>query len=103
MNYKIKRLDTTGKQLYIKNDDIIQFISYNTLMFTYDIKKDIITFNDDEDNYTKTTCKYLTIAIKELNQDIDGYSKYLEYLLYRCTNKKRFILNCNIVNLESKI
>lgn len=102
MNYKIKRLDTTGKQLYITDDKTITFISYDTIMFIYNKDKDVITFNDDEDNYTKTTCKYLMKAIKQLHDDTKEYSQYLWYLIYRCTNKKHFILSCNTVNLESK-
>ena len=76
-----------------ENGDII-FQSYETIMFTYCQQDNTIYFNDDEDNYTKTTCKYLGLALEKLidriGNDVD--TKKIRDLL-KSNNRKKFILS----------
>lgn len=93
MVYTIKQ-----NQYLIITDTKISFQSYDTIMFTYYKKTNRIIFNMDEDDYTKTTCKYLGFALEYVNK----YTKYkydnLNYLCYHSNNRKK-----DILNLSSKV
>ena len=86
-------VDTINTNQYLINTDTkIIFQSYNTIMFTYYKNKNKIVFNTDEENYTKTTCKYLGKALEKIN-DITKCKYYnLNHLCYYSDNRKKDIL-----------
>lgn len=100
IKYKIKNVDNKNNQLYVDMDNRIMFISYNTIMFIYYKDTNILEFDNNECNYTRTTCKYLTIALEELHRELKYNSIYLNNLIYKCNNRKKLILNCNIIQLN---
>ena len=81
-------------QYMIKTQKEIIFQSYDTIMFTYNVIDKTIYFNTDEDNYTKTTCKYLGLALEKLIDRIgnDADTKKIRDLL-NSNNRKKFILS----------
>ena len=89
----INNFNNSNQYLISYNDDII-FQSYNTIIFTYCKKDNTIYFNDDEDNYTKTTCKYLVLALEELIYKVnDATSKQKIKDILNSNNRKKFILS----------
>lgn len=89
----INNFNVNNQYLISYNDNIV-FQSYATIMFTYCKKDNTIYFNDDEDNYTKTTCKYLSLALDELIYKIDDVtSKQKIKELLNANNRKKFILS----------
>ena len=81
-------------QYMIKTQKEIIFQSYKTIMFTYNVIDKTIYFNTDEDNYTKTTCKYLGLALEKLIDRIgnNADTKKIRDLL-NSNNRKKFILS----------
>ena len=91
----------SNNQFIISTNSKIIFQSYKTIMFTYYKNKNKIVFNTLEDNYTKTTCRYLTKALEKIN-DITKYKYHnLNYLCYYSKNRKKDILGLKggILNL----
>ena len=89
----INNFNVNNQYLISYNDNIV-FQSYDTIMFTYCKKDNTIYFNDDEDNYTKTTCKYLGLALDELMYKVnDVTSKQKIKELLNANNRKKFILS----------
>lgn len=80
-------------QYLIKTNSKIIFQSYNTIMFTYYKNKNKIVFNTDEDNYTKTTCKYLGVALEKINNITRCKYYNLNHLCYYSDNRKKDILS----------
>ena len=78
----------------IKTQKEIIFQSYNTIMFTYNVIDKTIYFNTNEYNYTKTTCKYLGLALEKLIDEIsqDVNTKKIRDLL-NSNNRKKEILS----------
>lgn len=81
-------------QYMIKTQKEIIFQSYNTIMFTYNVVDKTIYFNTNEDDYTKTTCKYLGLALEKLIDEIsqDVNTKKIKDLL-NSNNRKKEILS----------
>lgn len=100
IKYNIKKLDTTGNQQVIELDNKIMFISYKTIVFTYNYNNNELEFDANASTYTKTTSKYLTQALELLNCYTGYKSEYLNRLLYGCNNRKSEILKNNIIRLE---
>lgn len=90
----IENFNNRNQYLISTNESVI-FQSYNAIMFRYDIINKTIYFNTNEDNYTQTTCKYLTRALEWLSETIEHKSTWLTACL-KSQNKKRFILSSNI-------
>lgn len=89
----INNFNNNNQYLISYNDNII-FQSYETIMFTYCKQDNTIYFNDDEDNYTRTTCKYLGMALDELIHKVNGMeSKNKIKDLLNSNNRKKFILS----------
>ena len=81
-------------QYLIKTQKEIIFQSHKAIMFTYCQQDNTIYFNTDEDNYTKTTCKYLGLALNELIYQVNGIeSKNKIRELLNSNNRKKFILS----------
>ena len=100
IKYNIKKLDTTCNQHIIELDNTLMFISYKTIVFTYNYNTKELAFDGNECTYTKTTCKYLTQALELLNCYTGYKSEYINRLLYGCNNRKSEILKNNIIRLE---
>ena len=81
-------------QYMIKTQKEILFQSYKTIMFTYNLIDKTIYFNTNEDNYTKTTCKYLGLALERLIDEIsyNVNTKKIRDLL-NSNNRKKEILS----------
>ena len=81
-------------QYMIKTQKEIIFQSYDTIMFTYNVIDKTIYFNTNEDNYTKTTCKYLGLALERLIDEI-GYNVNTKKIrdLLNSNNRKKEILS----------
>lgn len=89
----IENFNVNNQYLISYNDNIV-FQSYDTIMFTYCKKDNTIYFNDNEDNYTKTTCKYLSLALDELIYQVnDVTSKQKIKEILNANNRKKFILS----------
>ena len=87
-------VDLINNNQYLINTNLeIIFQSYNTIMFTYYKHDNKIVFNTDEDNYTKTTCKYLGVALEKINDTTKYKYKNLNNLCYYSKNRKKDILN----------
>lgn len=56
----------------IVDGDCVIFQSYSSIMFT--IIKGKLSFNDNIDNYTQTTCKYLYKALNWVVDYIDNWN-----------------------------
>lgn len=78
-------------QYMIKYDNKIIFQSYNTTMFIYDNIDKTITFNGYDTNYTKTTCRYLGLALEYIADNYCWSSKLRD--LINLNNRKAFILS----------
>ena len=84
---------TLQKNQYLINTSLeIIFQSYNTIMFTYYKYDKKIVFNTNEDNYTRTTCKYLVKALEKVNDKTDYKYTNLNDLIYNSYNRKKDIL-----------
>lgn len=89
----INDFNVKNQYLISYNGDII-FQSYKTIMFTYCKQDNVIHFNDDEDNYTRTTCRYLGLALDELIYQLENTeSKNKIKDLLNSNNRKKFILS----------
>lgn len=89
----ISNFNSNNQYLILYNDNIV-FQSYDTIMFTYCKKDNTIYFNNDEDNYTRTTCKYLGLALDELIYKIDDVtSKQKIKDILNSNNRKKLILS----------
>lgn len=82
-----------NNQYLITTDTKIIFQSYKTIMFTYHKNKDKIVFNTKESKYTKTTCKYLGVALEKINSVTKYKYNNLNYLVYYSKNRKKDILS----------
>lgn len=81
-------------QYMIETSKEIIFQSYQSIMFTYNKKEKALYFNTCEYDYTKTTCKYLALALDVLINKIcytTNTSKI--YDLLRSNNRKQYILS----------
>lgn len=90
----INNFNSKNQYLISCNNGDIIFQSYETIIFTYCQQDNTIYFNTDEDNYTKTTCKYLGLALDELIYQVNGTeSKNKIRELLNSNNRKKFILS----------
>lgn len=81
-------------QYIIKTKKEIIFQSYQSIMFSYNIIDKTIYFNTNEDDYTKTTCKYLGFALRYLESNVNdcfGNKKLID--LINSNNRKQNILS----------
>ena len=86
-------ITTLQKNQYLINTSLeIIFQSYNTIIFTYYKHDNKIVFNTDEDNYTKTTCKYLVKALYELDELTNFKHSEINNLRLKSKNRKKDIL-----------
>lgn len=89
----IKLIETIKSNQYlITTGDKIIFQSYKTIIFTYYRNKNKIVFDTKESSYTKTTCKYLGIALEKINNMTKSKYTNLNYLCYYTKNRKKDIL-----------
>ena len=87
-------VDLINNNQYLINTNLeIIFQSYNTIMFTYYKHDNKIVFNTDGDNYTKTTCRYLGVALEKINSVTKYKYTNLNYLCCYSKNRKKDILN----------
>ena len=87
-------IDTIKTNQYlITTDTKIIFQSYKTIIFTYHKNKNKIVFNTIESKYTKTTCKYLGVALEKVNNITKYKYSNLNNLIYYSNNRKKDILN----------
>lgn len=87
-------IDTIKTNQYlITTDTKIIYQSYKTIMFTYYKNKNKIVFNTIESKYTKTTCKYLGVALEKVNNITKYKYSNLNNLIYYSNNRKKDILN----------
>lgn len=98
--YSIKNIENKDNQLLLTIDNNIMFISYKTIVFTYNTNNKVLEFDKSEYTYTQTTCKYLKYALEELNAITKYKSSYLNKLCYGVTNRKSEILKNNKIKLE---
>lgn len=84
-----------SNQYLISTGNKIIFQSYKTIMFTYYRNKNKIVFNTNESKYTKTTCKYLGVALEKINTMTKSKYTNLNYLCYYSNNRKKDILDLN--------
>lgn len=100
IKYNIKNIDNKDNQLMIELDNKLMFISYKTIVFTYNYDTNELEFDANEYTYTKTTCKYLTQALEELNRATNYKSNYINNLCYNSKNRKQDILKHNLIIID---
>ena len=87
-------IDKIKENQYLINTNLeIIYQSYKTIIFTYYKHDKKIVFNTDESKYTKTTCKYLGVALEKVNDKTDYKYINLNNLIYYSNNRKKDILN----------
>lgn len=81
-------------QYMIETKQEIIFQSYQSIMFTYNKKEKVLYFNTCEDNYTKTTCKYMGLALQMLCDKIwNQINTNKIYNILYSNNRKKEILS----------
>lgn len=81
-------------QYMIETSKEIIFQSYQSMMFAYNKKEKVLYFNTCEEDYTKTTCKYIALALNVLIDKIYNTANTSKiYDLLRSNNRKQSILS----------
>ena len=81
-------------QYMIETKEEIIFQSYQSTMFTYNKKEKVLYFNTCEDDYTKTTCKYIALALQVLADKIWNQANTKKiYEILNSGNRKKHILS----------
>ena len=92
---KVSQLENKN-QYVIKNNDKVEFQSYNSLIASWDYKNQLLTLGCDWD-YSLTTRKHLYIFI-------DKYTKI--NIPYNCQNKRAYIqqmIDNHIINYDENM
>ena len=78
----------------IETKEEIIFQSYQSIMFTYNKKEKVLYFNTCAEDYTRTTCKYMAIALQVLCDKIwnQANTKKIRDIL-NSGNRKQYILS----------
>lgn len=83
-----------NNQYMIETKEEILFQSYKTIMFTYNKKEKVLYFNTCEEDYTKTTCKYIALALQVLCDKIWNQANTKKiYDILNSGNRKQSILS----------
>ena len=81
-------------QYMIETKEEIIFQSYQSIMFTYNKKEKVLYFNTCEGDYTKTTCKYIALALQVLADKIWNQADTKKiYDIVNSGNRKKYILS----------